>query len=223
MAGGPVSVLAATAWKSNAELIEACRDLGYLVDGVRTLDPTFGHGVFYRNWMPDELVATDLDVVKSPIGMPVDFRHLRWARDGEYGAVVFDPPYKLNGTPSDCDERYGVHVPARWQDRMQLCLDGISECIRVLRPKQRGFPGAGYLLVKCMDQVVSGRKVWQTHVFTRHAEQLGCRLVDQLHLLVTPRPQPDGRRQVHAQQNFSTMLVFRLERGARDARWSTLR
>lgn len=198
-----MSVLVADRYTSNADLILACRDLGYLDDEATTLDPTYGYGVFWSTWRPRLFVGCDIDPTKCFNSDPHDFRELDWPT-GHFDRVVFDPPYKLNGTPSDCDERYGVHVPARWQDRMQLCTDGITECVRILKP-------GGYLLVKCMDQVVSGQKRWQTHIFARHAETLGCRLIDQLHLLTTPRPQPQGRRQVHAQQNYSTMLI--LQRG----------
>ena len=37
-------------------------------------------------------------------------------------------------------------------------------------------------LALCMDQVCSGQKRWQTHEFTRHAESLGCGLVDMMHV-----------------------------------------
>ena len=119
-------------------------------------------------------------------------------------AVVFDPPYKLNGNPSDTggmDERYGVHVYTDWRDRMQLCRDGITECARV-------YNGTGYLLVKCQDQVSSGKVRWQTIEFANHAATLDLGLVDLLDLL-SYRPQPAGRRQVHARRNSSTLLVFK--------------
>ena len=87
------------------------------------------------------------------------------------------------------------------QDRMRLCIDGITECHRVLKP-------GGHLLVKCQDQVCSGHVRWQTIEFAGHAVELGSRLVDQLHL-PSYRPQPAGRRQIHARRNYSTLLVLR--------------
>ncbi len=79
-----------------------------------------------------------------------------------------------------------------------------TEAHRVLTP-------GGYLLLKCQDQVCSGQVRWQTREFADHAEQLGMRLVDALHLL-GHRPQPAGRRQVHARRNYSTLLVLRKNR-----------
>lgn len=199
-----MTVLTATAWKSNAEMIADVAKLGYL-DG-EVLDTTYGYGTFWQCWQPEYLTACDLDPDKSPVGYPVDFCCLPFSR-GSFDAVVFDPPYKLNGTsrPQDhtTDERYGVHVPSRWQDRHYLMTIGLWECLRVSRR---------YVLMKCMDQVVSGQKRWQTHIFTSIAEARGHTLVDRFDLLVTPRPQPEGRRQVHSQGNYSTLLVFEVHR-----------
>jgi ubiquinone/menaquinone biosynthesis C-methylase UbiE len=84
---------------------------------------------------------------------------------------------------------------------MRLCRDGITEAVRVLRP-------GGHLLVKCQDQVCSGKVRWQSIDFSMHGIGLGLQLVDRLEL-VSYRPQPAGRRQVHARRNHSTMLVLR--------------
>jgi hypothetical protein len=182
---------------TNAELIAACAELGYLRAGWLTLDPTYGRGGWWRRWRPERLVAHDLALDG------VDFRRLPEA-GASIDAVAFDPPYRLNGTPDrgEFDARYGTGTTARWQERHALIRAGISEAVRVLRP-------GGILLVKCADQVCSGRVRWQTREFAAHAEAAGCELIDQLHLLASPRPQPPGRRQAHARRNLSTLLVLR--------------
>jgi hypothetical protein len=191
-------ILAATAWATNADLIVAARGLGYLRDDADLLDPTYGRGTFWKLWTPSHLVKHDLKLDG------VDFRNLPYA-DGTFHQVVFDPPYKLNGTPTEnVDERYGVNVVGTRAGRMQLCLDGIEECARVTAL-------GGWLLVKCQDQVNGGQVRWQTRTFSDHAESFGFRLVDML-LKLGGRPQPDGRRQVHARRNYSTMLVLKRER-----------
>jgi hypothetical protein len=196
-------VPATYAWPTNGHLIEEVARLGYLTRGMMTLDPTYGHGVFWRRWKPDVLIASDLKEAKSPWGASVDFRDLPWG-DGLFDAVVFDPPYKLNGEPDEeVDERYGVDERTRWQDRMQLIHDGLDECVRVLRKKKPRT-----LLLKCQDQVVSGRIRWQTRVFADQVEAHGLRLVDRFDLLGSCRPQPSGRRQVHAHCRPSSLLVF---------------
>lgn len=199
-------VMAMTTARDNAELIEQTAQLGYLCAEWRALDCTYGEGRFWRRWRPEFLIGCDLDPIRSPLGMSVDFTDMPFP-DANFDAVVLDGPYKLNGTSTgkgsaSSDESYGVAGPnVSWQDRHALIRNGITECVRVLAPK-------GMLLVKCQDQVCSGQKRWQTREFADHAESLGCRLVDMLHLM-GHRAQPPGRRQVHAQQNFSTMLVLR--------------
>lgn len=197
-------------WRNNAELIADVARLGYLRDDDHTLDPTFGLGRFWSIWKPKGLIASDLLAERSEhSGHSVDARDMPWP-DDVFDAVVLDPPYKLNGTTtgegvSGSDDDYGVGGDnVRWQDRNKLCLEMIDEATRVLKPK-------GVLLVKCMAQVVSGKVCWQDQVFTRRAENLGHRLVDRFDM-VSYRPQPTKRRQVHARRNHSTLLVFRLER-----------
>jgi hypothetical protein len=199
-AGYVAPVMAFGDRQDNGVLIEDCASLGYLRADWATLDPTYGEGTFWKRWRPDHLVGCDLDPTRSPIGRAVDFTELPWD-DRSFDAVVFDPPYKLNGTPDEAiDQRYGVHLPTRWQDRMALIRRGLEECARVL--------GDGYLLVKCQDQVCSGRVRWQTDEFTKHAETLGLGKVDRLDF-PSYRPQPNGRRQVHARRNTSSLLVFK--------------
>lgn len=192
------AILATCRWRTNGELIAACAELGYLTG--RVLDPTYGQGTWWSHYCPDRLDASDLDPDKSPTGVGVDFTDLPWLA-GTFDAVAFDPPYKLNGTPDPAvDHRYGVDVPASWKERHRLIRQGISEAARVLLP-------GGYLLLKCQDQVCSGKVRWQTHEFTNHAADVGLELVDRFDML-SYRAQPAGRRQVHARRNSSTLLVF---------------
>ena len=195
-----LDVTAFRMYRTNAQLIQACVALGYLGPERKTLDPCVGKGVFWKHFKPNDFTTHDLKLDG------VDVRALPY-REDTFDAVVFDGPYKLNGTPTPTvggvDERYGVDVPATWQDRMQLIRDGMTECHRVLRP-------GGYLLVKCQDQVCSGKVRWQGYEFTYHGvTDLGLELVDELYKYSKGgRPQPEGRGQVHARRNYSTMLVF---------------
>jgi hypothetical protein len=196
-----MTVLAIDKWATNADLIVSCLELGYLKDDWFTLDPTYGEGTFWKKWRPEKFIGTDIDPSKCSEGRTaVDFKHLPWT-DHYFDCVVFDPPYKLNGTPDvTVDHRYGVHVSTRWQDRMELCRAGIRECARVLDD--------GYLLLKCQDQVCSGKVRWQTIDFTLVAESCGLGLVDRFDFL-SYRPQPSGVRQQHARRNSSQLLVFK--------------
>jgi hypothetical protein len=134
-----------------------------------------------------------------------DFCSLPGEWTGRFGSVVFDPPYRLTGTATNVegfDDRYGTNRAYRPRDRVRDdMLTGLSECARVTRKR-------GYVIVKCQDQISSGRYQWQVGWVINHALERGMTLVDQIHLL-SYRAQPSGRRQVHARRNYSTFLVLR--------------
>lgn len=89
------TILAFTDVKSNAELIrDVVVPLGYLRSEWRTVDPTYGLGLFWKLWRPEWLVASDLDPEKSPTHEPYDATALPWD-DGAFRAGVIDGPYKL--------------------------------------------------------------------------------------------------------------------------------
>lgn len=192
-----MTILAAHPWASNAELIEACAHLSYLQADLLTLDATFGRGVFWKAWRPERLVTVDK---RTTAAVRADFTRLPFP-DRTFKQAVLDGPYKLNGTDAGEGERYGVDRYDSWQGRHELICAGITDCVRVLEPDS-------VLLVKCQDQVCSGAVRWQTDIFTRHAEALGCTKVDRLDRL-GHRPQPAGRRQIHAHGRPSSLLVFR--------------
>ena len=190
--------------RNNAELMADCHALGYLRDDDSVLDATYGLGRFWTIYRPTRLIASDLYAGGEDGIARWDFRHIPVA-PRTFDVVVLDPPYKLNGTStgkgpaaSDVDYGVGASAPATWQERHALIRDGITECARVARR---------VLMVKCQDQVCSGQVRWQTREFAAHAEDQGFRLVDALHVQ-GHRKQPDGRRQVHARRDYSTLLVL---------------
>lgn len=205
----PAPVLAATEWSSNAELILDCVRLGYLRAEWRTLDPTYGQGVWWQRWEPDDLTVNrnEWDFTAAPFD------------DKSFDAITYDPPYVCiggretgSGGGADIRDRFGLadapKTPALLQ---QLIDDGLTEMCRLLRP-------SGIVLVKCQDYISSGGIWLGTFLTTRHALSLGLLPVDRMEHITNPRPQPtlnlDGspRRQVHARRNLSTLLVFRQPR-----------
>jgi hypothetical protein len=187
--------------RTNAELIVDCRTLGYLTDTDVILDATYGLGRFWNLWRPRALVTNDLDPSTSA-DHHHDFRQLPFS-DRQFDAVVFDPPYKLNGTPGQggpatSDRSYGVATRCTWQDRHELIRAGIAETARVC---------GRTLAIKCQDQVSSGAVRWQTREFADQAEHHGFTLTDMLHV-AGYRPQPPGRTQRHAARDYSTLLVL---------------
>ena len=189
-------VLAANRWGTNAALIVDVARLGYLDGSV--LDVTYGEkGGFWKEWRPAGLVTSDLH---HPADHAWDYRNLP-CEDRAFDAVVFDPPYRLSGRrdQGEKDRRFGL---CEYRSNDAICADliaGAVECFRV---------AAKYLLVKCQNQVNGGRVRWQTDFIGDAVKGLGGRKVDEFVFLTNPQPQPDGRQQLTARRNYSTLLVF---------------
>lgn len=188
-------IRATRAWPTNAHMIADVAKLGYL-DGA-VLDATYGEGNFWTVWRPVSLTTNDL---WKPADHHYDFRAMGFP-DHAFHAVVFDPPYKLSGTPAlgQFDYRYGTDKAMTFTERMALLREGALECARV---------ASSHLLIKCQDQVVSGRVYWQTDYFTSLLTAGGWTKVDRFDFVYNPRPQPGNRRQQHARRNSSQLLVF---------------
>jgi hypothetical protein len=197
----PSPVLAATAWRTNAELIADCARLGYLQSDWLTLDPTYGKGTWWNAWRPLQLWAHDL----ADDG--VDFRALPYP-DATFDAAVFDPPYVCVGgrqtsTIPGYHARYGLTDAPKTPAGLQEVINGgLDELHRVMKPKK-------FVLAKCQDYVWSGRLWLGTHHTLTHALAIGFEVVDRLEHLSGVRPQPPGRRQLHARRNLSTLFVLR--------------
>jgi SAM-dependent methyltransferase len=193
-------------YKNNADIILAAAEMGYLTGLV--LDTTYGSGAFWAKWKPSGVLWTnDLDTSTDAM-FHMDFRALLHDWDDRFDSVVFDPPYKLDGTPDDrgpgeANLLYGVSAGARDYENVdaviQLYYDGLAECHRVTKPK-------GYILVKVMNQVSGGKTRWAERHVGNFLEDLGCRHVTTFYL-VGSRKQPSGRRQVNVRNNYSQLLV----------------
>lgn len=160
-------------WPTNGHLIADIARRGlYLRDEWSTLDPTWGEGVFWKEWRPTHLVGSDLDPNKSPTGTSIDACHLPHP-DDSFKVVVIDGPYKLNGTGDPIiDGRYGVAEWASVDFRHGLIKRMMAEGARVLEPD-------GFMLVKCQPQVASGHVHWQDRIFAEHGETIGLTHVDE--------------------------------------------
>jgi hypothetical protein len=195
-------IMRACRWGTNARLIaEAVVPLGYIEGDV--FDATVGlNEGFWSIYRPRVLSTNDLNAPNADFHE--DFRMFSFD-DRACDTVVFDPPYKLNGTPAmgDMDSRFGTadeHGKLNRDGKLAMIRDGAVECYRIT---------SKWLLVKCMDQVEGGQMRWQTVMVHNALDQLGARLVDRFDFLTTPRPQPGNRGQKTARSNYSTLLVFR--------------
>jgi hypothetical protein len=173
----------------------------YVPEGSSILDATWGEGSFWErtDTRRFELVRSDMEE-RPGADRQADFTQLP-DNDEAFDTVVFDPPYKLTGTPQHTDQYR--NQPGAWTNVRDAYAVGIGECYRVLKT-------GGILIVKCMDQVVSGKQEWyHRHVFDDAVAQ-GAEPED-LFVLVraTATPQPVDREQRHAHKNHSFFWVFR--------------
>ena len=215
-----MTVLTATAWPTNADMILAVRELGYINDDDFILDTTYGDGKWWTKWMPKGLQASDLHkggagIWSDDIYVNVwDFTDLP-AISECYDVVCFDPPYVAVGgrktsTTQGMTNAYGMATTAKDPAGQQEIINaGLAECVRVTKHR-------GIILVKCQNYVSSGKHWPGVYETLKCAETLGCRVEDQLvHTRPSAGPQPtmnrDGtpRKQKHSRSNTTTLLVLR--------------
>lgn len=88
-----MTVLAATDWTSNAELIEAVHQLGFIKDDDLVYDATYEKGIWWKVFRPSRLIAANLGEAGSAVAdVHADFRHAPFA-DSTFDVVAYDPPY----------------------------------------------------------------------------------------------------------------------------------
>lgn len=197
-------------WRDNGELIADAHRLGYI--GDRVLDLSFGHGSFWTTHHPPCLVTNDLNPNKGNHHFDVhDDPPDHWW--DQFDTVVWDPDYRLSGTRGggendwrvEFDERFGLDRDDNEWEPIDLILDriraGVRFAAKCVAPK-------GTVLVKCQDQVNSGRMVWQTIIVVDEAAEHDLWYRDRFDFPVRSQKQPAGRAQRHARHNTSQLLVF---------------
>ena len=197
---------------TNADLFPDILRL-YVPEGSRVLDMTYGKGVFWKKVDTSKYQLDTNDISEDRGDSHYDFRNIPVA-DASYDAAILDPPYMFIHRPSgggrikaSIDKGYGNN--ARYDqgdggpDKVRsYYIDGAREALRLLVVK-------GTLIVKCMDQVFSGKQWWE-HIFLYDAiTQLGYHMIDLFVLVQSGTPTMRHKHQVHARKNHSYFLVFR--------------
>lgn len=216
-------VLRATYWKSNAEMIEAIVELGFLDRDMKVLDPTYGKGIWWKKFKPRKLVKHDLILDGT------DFRNLPH-RSNTFDAAAYDPPYVSVGGRDTTGivamfDAYGMTgAPTSPRKLQRLINDGLKEMNRLVKPAVRTEHGlkGGIIIVKCMSYVSSGKIFDGVYQTKKAARKLGLVLEDELfHIRKSGGPQPGNRtkklktgqvvasRQHHSRGNVSVALIFR--------------
>ena len=174
----------------------------YVPPPAKILDMTYGKGVFWKNFIEDGsgywVQRNDIDPDKGDCHY--DFRDLPESWTGKFDAAVFDPPYKLTGTIQRPDQ-YG-NKDGGWAKVGENYWQGIGQAYKVLRKE-------GILIVKCMDQVVSGKQAWlHLHVFD--CADYYDMIAEDLFVMMRPNATPQPHEtQKHAWKNHSFWWVFR--------------
>lgn len=212
-----MSILAATAWPSNADMIADIAALGYLHEDNHVVDLTYGRGKWWTKWRPRSITAiTDRSVFHAAqyahAGVQViadaDYTSLPTIADNTFDASVFDPPYVSMGGRSttglpDFADRYGLtHAAATPASLHEYNMRGLAEASRITKP-------GGFILVKCAPYISSGKRQDGDIWMRRDGQEMGLTIYDVLIHVGTVRPQPPGRRQLHSRNNYSVLIAFK--------------
>lgn len=206
---GPEGPVLTAKQGTNADLFPDIMRL-YVEDSADVLDTTYGNGVFWRQIADGRYNLTRNDIDTERGSVHHDFRALPESWTTTFDAVIFDPPYLYTGgfnTLRDSIDRgyrnreraqSGIHGVAAVHQMYAL---GFIEAYRVLR---RG----GVFIVKCMDQVMSGKQTWMHTEMQRLAEILGFKVKDLFVMVANGTPTMRHAIQKHARRNHSYFLVF---------------
>lgn len=196
-------LLAANAWPSNAEMIADLANIDNIPKRLRyiwkdrpTFDATYGLGVWWKVWQPDDLTTNDLKL-DTGAQHHEDFRETTWG-SGIFPQIAYDPPYACHGgrktsTMTDYNDRYGrlVEETKTIAGLRALMDDGLTEMYRLCED-------GGLVYYKCQDFVWNNEVYDGTGLARSHAEKLGFKVQDRFeHLGKAPRPQPSERTKKH--------------------------
>lgn len=200
-----MTILAANQWGTNARMMEDVARLYINLSKDVVLDPTYGKGGFWKRVRPIYLIASDR---YTEADHDWDFTQLPLIPE-VIDVVTFDPAYVTPGgretsTIPEMNNAYGMDTARRTlSEQWELIVAGMEECHRVLAPK-------GLLMQKGMNYISSGRYHDYRHAITAKMLAMGMELTDEF--ILTRKaggPQPRGRGQKHARNNYSFLIIGR--------------
>lgn len=173
----------------------------YAQAGNRILDLTYGRGVFWQGVEREryEVVTNDLH---TEADYHYDLRATGFAGES-FDVVVLDPPYMHGGktVKASINQCY-LNANGSHKSVIALYVDGMREAWRLLKSK-------GVLIVKCQDEIESGKQQLSHVEIILAAQELGYRVLD-LFVLVQPGiPAMRLNYQKSARKNHSYAVVFR--------------
>jgi hypothetical protein len=204
LAGRPADPPVLTSYQSNNDHLMAQVARLYFRPGDRIADVTFGHGRFWRQIDLTQYDFHPSDLLTVP-DRSYDFGHLPY-RSADFDVHVFDPPYIHSPRAGRfLEEDYRNHATTRGfshDDIISLFRDGMTEGHRILKP-------GGLMLVKCRDEIESGRQR-MSHIEIHDIAVGELRMeVQDLFVLMQKQPLLHFGRSLHARKNHSFLWVFR--------------
>jgi hypothetical protein len=185
---------------NNADLVPHIAAL-YIPRGSVVADVTYGKGTFWKN-----VDTTQYDFRPSDLMTGVDFRNLPYG-DRSLDVFVLDPPFMHHGKTvhKSINARYqNGSVLGGHESIVRLYGSGILEAARTLRPK-------GIIIVKCQDEIESGKQRWSHVEIIQLLGLFGFELVDLFVLVQDHTPMLQHKEQQHARKNHSYAVIGRLK------------
>lgn len=196
-------MLAAKAWRDNAEMLAEIAAFGYIRPDDKVIDLTFGDGNWWTDYRhPGWFVANvgnltflpDVNEhphVKAWIGR--DFRNLEAPDLPSFDVVLFDPPYvSMGGRDTsqlhDFMRRYGLKDAPRTPELLhEHNAAGLVEARRICKP-------GGLIMVKCADYISSNRYKEAAGWMRDEALKLGLVIETKLTHVGNVRMQPSTKK-----------------------------
>jgi hypothetical protein len=184
---------------TNADLLPHILEM-YVKHGSVVADVTYGKGAFWRNVDVDKYDLRPTDLITG-----TDFHHLPYT-DGSIDCLVIDPPYLHGGASikasiNDCYRNNNTGH----ESVIRLYAGALLEAARVLKKR-------GVVIVKCQDEIESGRQRFSHIELVQLIGMLGFAVIDLFVLLQTGIPAMREKYQKSARKNHSYALVARFRR-----------
>lgn len=189
---------------TNADLLPSIFRL-YVPEGSRVADVTYGRGVFWQ-----QIDQTKYEMLTTDLMTGVDFCDLPYEGQS-IDALIFDPPYMHGGGKvggkgiKESINRCYRNANTSHESVVRLYAGGILESARVLRKR-------GVIIVKCQDEIESGKQRLSHVEIIQLLELLGFEVVDQFVLVQETVPTMRHNYQKSARKNHSHAIVARFRR-----------
>ena len=171
----------------------------YVPRGKFDMDPTYGHGGFYKSGVPKPICAYDIKP-RDPRVRKGDCTRLPQANNS-VRSIVFDPPF-LPGMKSGSIMKKRFGTIGSTLDIEDMYLSSLREFYRILKP-------GGVLVFKCQDYVNGKQQKILHNTIINLALVLNFEVLDLFILLAKSRPYNSSRIAVHARKFHSYFIVFR--------------